>query len=82
MILPMENEQARRLSQKHHMKILWEDFFKSDDDTIAQDATLVEKTSIVGRIGIMLLSCGTGAWRVRDSMDTVARTLGITCSTD
>ena len=78
----MENEQARRLSQKHHMKILWEDFFKSDDDTIAQDATLVEKTSIVGRIGIMLLSCGTGAWRVRDSMDTVARTLGITCSTD
>ena len=78
----MENEQARRLSQKHHMKIFWEDFFKSDDDTIAQDATLVEKTSIVGRIGIMLLSCGTGAWRVRDSMDTVARTLGITCSTD
>ena len=30
----------------------------------------------------MLLSCGTGAWRVRDSMDTVARTLDITCSTD
>ena len=30
----------------------------------------------------MLLSCGTGAWRVRDSMDTIARTLGITCSAD
>ena len=46
----MENEQEHRLSQKHHMKILWEDFFKSDNDTMAQDATLVEKTSIVGRV--------------------------------
>ncbi|KRL89525.1 integral membrane protein [Lactobacillus kalixensis DSM 16043] len=64
------------------MKIRWEEFFKSDDDTLAKDATLVEKGSLVGRIGVMLLSCGTGAWRVRDSMDTIARTLGITCSAD
>ena len=77
-----EKEQEHHLSEKHHMKILWEEFFKSDDDTLAQDATLVEKASIVGRVGIMLLSCGTGAWRVRDSMDTIARTLGITFSTD
>lgn len=78
----MEKGQEHHLSEKHHMKIMWEEFFKSDDDTIAQDATLVEKASIVGRVGIILLNCGTGAWRVRDSMDTVARTLGITCSTD
>ena len=77
-----EIDREHHLSEKHHMKILWEEFFKSDNNTMAQDATLVEKTSIVGRVGIMLLSCGTGAWRVRDSMDTVARTLGITCSTD
>lgn len=77
-----EKKQEHHLSEKHHMKILWEEFFKSDGDTLAQDATLVEKASIVGRVGIMLLSCGTGAWRVRDSMDTIARTLGITCSTD
>ena len=77
-----EKEREYHLSQKHHMKILWEEFFKSDNKTMAQDATLVEKASIVGRVGIMLLSCGTGAWRVRDSMDTIARTLGITCSTD
>ena len=73
-----EKEQEHHLSEKHHMKILWEEFFKSDGDTLVQDATLVEKASIVGRVGIMLLSCGTGAWRVRDSMDTIARTLGIT----
>lgn len=77
-----EIDREHHLSEKHHMKILWEEFFKSDNNTMAQDATLVEKASIVGRVGIMLLSCGTGAWRVRDSMDTVARTLGITCSTD
>ena len=50
----------RKLSHHHHMKIRWEEFFKSDDDTLAKDATLVEKGSLVGRVGIMLLSCGTG----------------------
>lgn len=30
----------------------------------------------------MLLSCGTGAWRVRSSMNTISQNLGITCSTD
>lgn len=64
------------------MKIHWEEFFLSDNNTPAQKATLVEKSSIVGRVGIMLLSCGTGAWRVRDSMDTIARTLDMTCSAD
>lgn len=77
-----EIKQAKKLSHHHHMRVRWEDFFKSDDDTFAKDATIVEKGSLVGRIGLMLLSCGTGAWRVRDSMDTIARTLGITCSAD
>lgn len=75
-------DEHHHLSSHHHMRIQWKDFFKSTDDTMAKDATLVEKGSIVGRVGIMLLSCGTGAWRVRESMDTIARTLGITCSAD
>ncbi|MDF7671867.1 threonine/serine exporter family protein [Lactobacillus sp. ESL0701] len=80
-----ENEpQIRRhhISASHHMKIQWKEFFKSPDDTLIKDTTLVEKGSLVGRIGIMLLECGTGAWRVRDSMNTVARALDITCSVD
>lgn len=77
-----EHGYTHHLSHHHHMKIQWDDFFKSDDNTLARNATIVEKGSLVGRIGIMLLSCGTGAWRVRDSMDTIARTLGITCSAD
>ena len=31
---------------------------------------------------MMLLSCGTGAWRVRSSMNTLSEALGITCSAD
>ena len=30
----------------------------------------------------MLLSCGTGAWRVRQSMNTLAEQLGLTCTAD
>ena len=77
-----QKQERKKLSHHHHMKIRWEEFFKSDDDTLAKNATLVEKGSLVGRIGLMLLACGTGSWRVRDSMDTISRTLGITCSAD
>lgn len=37
---------------------------------------------MVGRVGLMMLSVGTGAWRVRNSMNEVARTLGISCTAD
>ena len=30
----------------------------------------------------MLLSCGTGAWRVRSSMNTLAEELGLVCAAD
>lgn len=76
------SEVKQHISHHHHMRIDWESFFKSSDDTLAKDVTLVEKASLVGRVGMMMLSCGTGAWRVRESMDTIARVLGITCSAD
>lgn len=77
-----ENEPQHHISSHHHMKIHWKEFFKSPDDTLIGDTTLVEKGSLVGRVGITLLECGTGAWRVRDSMNTIARALDITCSAD
>ena len=40
------------------------------------------KSSIIGRAGIMLLSCGTGAWCVRSSMNTLAEVMGVTCTAD
>lgn len=75
-------DMGHHLSNSHHMKIQWEEFFKSKDETLAKKATLVEKASIVGRVGLMILSCGTGSWKVRDSMNTIARALDITCSAD
>lgn len=75
-------EPAEHISTHHHMAIPWQDFFTNDNFTPAGEANLVERAAIVGRIGIMMLSCGTGAWRVRDSMNIVARKLKMTCSAD
>lgn len=77
-----EQEYQHHLSHHHHMRVQWEEFFKSDDQTKIKDATLIEKSSIISRVGMMMLSCGTGAWRVRDAMDTMSRTLDLTCSAD
>ncbi|MFB9769141.1 threonine/serine ThrE exporter family protein [Lactiplantibacillus modestisalitolerans] len=72
---------ATPLSQRHHMTIPWKDFIRNED-VPAKRASIQERTSIVGRIGILMLSCGTGAWRVRDAMNHVARSLNLTCSAD
>ncbi|BDZ30705.1 threonine/serine exporter ThrE family protein [Lactiplantibacillus brownii] len=77
----MANKKQLGLSQRHHMTIPWKDFIRNED-VPAKNASLQERTSIVGRIGISLLSCGTGAWRVRDAMNKVARSLNLTCSAD
>ncbi|KAA8346314.1 threonine/serine exporter family protein [Leuconostoc mesenteroides] len=69
------------LSLRHHMTIPWATFIKSENIP-AKNASLQERASIVGRIGILMLSCGTGAWRVRDAMNKVARKLDLTCSAD
>lgn len=69
------------LSNQHHMKIPWGAFVK-DEQVPAREASLQDRASIVGRIGILMLSCGTGAWRVRDAMDKVSRSLNLTCSAD
>ncbi|MBA1434391.1 threonine/serine exporter family protein [Bombilactobacillus bombi] len=69
------------LSKKHHMTIHWKDYI-TDDNISATEASINERSGVVGRVGIMLLSCGTGAWRVRDAMNTVARALNLTCSAE
>lgn len=66
----------------NHMQIPWHDYTKKSIGHPITEASLGEKASIIGRTGIMLLSCGTGAWRVRSSMNTLARELGITCTAD
>lgn len=66
---------------KNHMDIPWHDYINHTDLAITE-SSLAEKASIIGRTGIMLLSCGTGAWRVRTSMDKLSVLLGVTCTAD
>ena len=67
---------------KNHMEILWHDYAEAIDDIPITSAGIIEKSSVIGRTGLMLLSCGTGAWRVRQSMNTLAEQLGLTCTAD
>ena len=66
----------------NHMEILWHDYAEAIDDIPITNAGIIEKSSVIGRTGLMLLSCGTGAWRVRQSMNTLAEQLGLTCTAD
>ena len=69
--------------RKNHMDIAWHEYTDENGaDIPVTQASLTEKASIIGRVGIMLLSCGTGAWRVRSSMNTLAEVMGITCTAD
>ena len=75
----MQRDQLR----KNHMDILWHECTDAGgENRPVTEASLTEKASIIGRVGIMLLSCGTGAWRVRSSMNTLAEVMGITCTAD
>ena len=75
----MQRDQLR----KNHMDILWHEYTDAgEENRPVTEASLTEKASIIGRVGIMLLSCGTGAWRVRSSMNTLAEVMGITCTAD
>ena len=69
--------------RKNHMDVLWHEYTDAGgENRPVTEASLTEKASIIGRVGIMLLSCGTGAWRVRSSMNTLAEVMGITCTAD
>lgn len=67
--------------KRNHMAIPWHEYIQQKQLPITQ-ACLSEKASVIGRIGLMLLSCGTGAWRVRSSMNTISECLGVVCSAD
>lgn len=66
----------------NHMDIPWHEYTNKDSKVKIENASLTEKSSVIGRIGLMLLACGTGAWRVRSSMNTIASELNITCIAD
>lgn len=68
--------------RKQHMTIEWQDIVDNENYEPAINASLKEKATLVGRVGLMMLSVGTGAWRVRASMNKIARALNIVCNAD
>ena len=45
--------------RKNHMDVLWHEYTDNNGENIpVTQASLTEKASIIGRVGIMLLSCG------------------------
>ena len=68
--------------KKNHMDILWHEYADKNDNTPITKAPLPAKASIIGRVGIMMLACGTGAWRVRSSMNELSELMHITCTVD
>ena len=57
------------------MEIPWHDYTNADSNALIANADLIEKASVIGRVGLIMLSCGTGAWRVRTSMNKLSKEL-------
>ena len=70
------------IMEKNHMEIPWHDYASDDSNVLIAQAGLIEKASVIGRVGLIMLSCGTGAWRVRTSMNKLSKELGVTCTVD
>ena len=64
------------------MQIPWHDPIRDQKELPVSQAPLPIRAGLVGRVGLLLLSCGTGAWRVRSSMNEIAEALGLVCAAD
>ena len=70
-----------RAAHHIHMAVPWHNVL-DDGEILAVDASVADKSSIICRAGLLMLAGGTGSWRVRDTMNRIARVLHVTCSAD
>ena len=78
----MKPATTQTIIKKNHMDVLWHEYADKTDTTPIAKADLPAKASVIGRVGIMMLSCGTGAWRVRSSMNELSELMNMTCTVD
>ena len=78
----MQQNNFTDIMEKNHMEIPWHDYTQSDGNILIDQAGLNEKASVIGRVGLIMLSCGTGAWRVRNSMNRLSKNLGENSTVD
>ncbi|MCI3861388.1 threonine/serine exporter family protein [Lactococcus garvieae] len=72
----MINNMNRKPNQ-HTAVPVWEDF-SLISESISQD-NLYLKSALIGRIGLIYLSCGVGSWRIQEAINQVSNKLGISC---
>ena len=51
---------------KNHLMIPWHESVR-DESVKIKEASIKDRATLIGRAGMIELSCGTGAWRVRDT---------------
>ena len=66
--------------RQQHMPVMWHDMTHDDSDVPSKDSPLKEKASLIGRVGLMFLASGAGAFRTRAAMNKLSRGLGVTCN--
>ena len=62
----------------HHMPVKWHESIETSEEVSAKRASLTDKTSIICRLGALILRTGAGGWRVRDAVNRASNALGVT----
>ncbi|MDD6154829.1 MAG: threonine/serine exporter family protein [Eubacteriales bacterium] len=65
----------------HHMRVPWNEAAGKGERPVSEESLKV-RAELAGRIGLIMLSCGTGAWRVKEAMNTAADQMGLICEAD
>ena len=60
------------------MPVKWHETIEASDEVPASHASLTDKTSIICRLGALILRTGAGGWRVRDAVNRASSALGVT----
>lgn len=58
---------------------IWNDYTHKKNQNIL-DETLKNKSILIGRIALVYLSCGVGAWRIQEAVNNICSDLNISCS--
>lgn len=69
----------RAALHRNHMAMPWHEMVH-EAEAPAHQASLEDKSSIICRAGLLMLSGGASGWRVRDCMNQIAEVLGVTCT--
>lgn len=78
----LTNDPSSRHEIFNRLKMDWHATVEEHGDVLATKAGITAKSSIVTRTGKLMLSSGTGAYRVEATMQHVGSLLGVSCTAD